>query len=151
MDVFIGTQCILITHTHQKIKQDVAVLPVKGCIAAVIYQITWPNIPYTLQWAKRYPQNCPFLWWDLTQYLIRGSLGPPYVPHIILIGSAILTELIVVANRQTVRHNIGNNWQQLMFHIEIWPETYKDDDRPITFPMKTQIFPSSARTRHSLR
>jgi len=71
--------------------------------------------------------------------------GPPYVPHIILIGSAILTELIVVANRQTVRHNIGNNWQQLMLHIEIWPETYKDDDRPITFPMKTQIFPSSAR------
>jgi len=71
--------------------------------------------------------------------------GPPYVPHIILIGSAILTELIVVANRQTVRHNIGNNWQQLMLHREIWPETYKDDDRTITFPMKTQIFPSSSR------
>jgi len=35
------------------------------------------DIPYTLQWFRRHPQNCPVPYRDPGPHLIHGSLGPP--------------------------------------------------------------------------
>jgi len=67
--------------------------------------LTNKGIPYTLQWAGRCPQNCPFPSEDAGPHLMHGSLAPPestaHKRHTTGLSIFVGLRLTLVTNIQT--------------------------------------------------